>query len=100
MSSMWHLYVIRTVDGRLYAGITTDVRRRYGEHASGGPKAARFLRANPPAALVFTRRLGSHSLALKVEYRFKQLSKADKEAIIRSGRMRVERVSGATRRGV
>jgi putative endonuclease len=97
---MWHLYVIRTVDGRLYAGITTDVRRRYEEHASGGPKAARFLRANPPAALVFTRRLGSHSLALKVEYRFKQLSKKDKEAIVRSGRMRVERESGTIRRGV
>ena len=25
----WHLYVIRTTAGFLYAGITTDVERRY-----------------------------------------------------------------------
>jgi predicted GIY-YIG superfamily endonuclease len=31
-SVTWHLYVIRTVDGCLYAGIATDVRRRFQEH--------------------------------------------------------------------
>ena len=41
----WHLYVVRTVKGSLYAGIATNVRRRYQEHVTGGPKAARFLRA-------------------------------------------------------
>ena len=94
----WHFYVIRTVDGRLYAGVATDVRRRYREHAAGGPKAARFLRANPPRELVFKRRIGSRSLALKVEYRFKQLSKRDKEAIVRTGTLRFDRTSGEIRR--
>ena len=94
----WYLYVIRTVGGSLYAGIATDVRRRYQEHASGSPKAARFLRANPPRELVFKRRIGSHSLALKVEYRFKQLAKRDKEAMIRAGKFRLDRESGEIRR--
>jgi len=94
----WSLYVIRTVDGSLYAGITTDVRRRYREHTSGGPRAARFLRAHPPQELVFRRRIGSRSLALKVEYRFKQLSKRDKEAIVTAGRFRFDRKSGKIRR--
>ena len=93
----WHLYVVRTVTGSLYAGITTNVRRRYQEHASGGPKAARYLRANLPKDLAFKRRIGSRSLALKVEYRFKQLSKQDKEAIIRAGRLRIDRKSGEIR---
>jgi putative endonuclease len=93
----WHLYVVRTVTGSLYAGITTDVRRRYQEHVSGGLKAARYLRANTPKELAFKRRIGSHSLALKVEYRFKQLSKQDKEAIIRAGRLRIDRKSGEIR---
>ena len=93
----WHLYVIRTVDGCLYAGITTDVRRRYQEHATGSPKAARFLRAKPPKELVFKRRIGSRSLALKVEYRFKQLPKRDKEAVIRAGKLRLDRKSGEIR---
>jgi len=94
----WHLYVVRTVTGSLYAGITTNVRRRYQEHASGGLKAARYLRANPPKDLAFKRRIGSRSLALKVEYRFKQLSKQDKEAIIRAGKLCFDRKSGEIRR--
>ena len=93
----WHLYVIRTVGGSLYAGIATDVSRRYREHASGGRKAARFLRANPPLELALQRRIGSRSLALKVEYRFKRLSKRDKEAIVRAGKLRFDRKSGELR---
>ena len=54
----WHLYVVRTDKGTLYAGIATDVMRRYQEHVAGGPKAARFLRANTPRELVFSRRIG------------------------------------------
>ena len=94
---IWHLYVIRTVDGCLYAGTTTNVRRRYQEHATGSLKAARYLRANPPKELVFKRRIGSRSLALKVEYWFKQLSKRDKEAIISTGKLRLNRESGKIR---
>jgi putative endonuclease len=93
----WHLYVIRTVDGCLYAGITTDVRRRYREHAAGGPKAARFLRARPPRELVLKRRIGSRSLALKAEHRFKRLPKRDKEAAVRAGKLRIDRKSGEIR---
>ena len=94
----WYLYVIRTLRGSLYAGIATDVRRRYREHATGSPKAARFLRAHPPMELAFKRRIGSRSLALKVEYRFKQLRKEHKEAIITAGKLRFDRKSGQIRR--
>jgi putative endonuclease len=93
----WHLYVIRTVSGALYAGIATDVRRRYKEHASGGRKAARFLRANPPKEIAFKRRIGSRSLALKVEYRFKRLPKRDKEAVVKAGKIRFDRTTGRIR---
>ena len=93
-SAIWHLYVVRTVTGTLYAGITTNVARRYHEHVAGGPKAARFLRANPPKQLMLKRRIRSRPLALKVEYWFKQLSKKHKEAIVRTGKLRFDRVSG------
>ena len=92
--AIWYLYVIRTVTGALYAGITTNVKRRYQEHVACGPKAARFLQANPPRELVFKRRVGSRPLALKVEYWFKQLSKKRKEAIVLAGKLRYDRVSG------
>lgn len=84
----WHLYVVRTVKGTLYAGIATNVLRRYQEHMTGGPKAAKYLRANPPSELVFQRRIGSLSLALKTEYRFKHLLKEKKEEIIKTGKLR------------
>jgi putative endonuclease len=90
----WYLYVVRTVKGSLYAGITVDVRRRYQEHVAGGHKAAKFLRSNPPKELVFKRRIGTHSLALKVEHRFKQLTKDSKERIVRTGKLRFDRKSG------
>ena len=39
-------------------------------------------------------RLGPRPLALKVEYRFKQLPKRRKEAIVRAGRLRFDRKTG------
>ena len=95
--AIWLLYVIRCVDGSLYAGITTDVRRRFEEHLTGGPKAARYLRAHSPKELVFRRRIGTRSLALKAEYWFKQMPKPVKEAIIRDGNFRIDRESGKIR---
>ena len=94
----WHLYVVRTVKGCLYAGIATNVKRRYQEHVTGGRKAARFLRANPPRELAFKRRIGSRSLALKVEYRFKRLPRRTKEAIVTTGKLCFDRESGMIRR--
>lgn len=82
----------------MYAGVATNVRRRYQEHVSGSRKAAKFLRANPPKKLVFKRRIGTRSLALKVEYRFKQLPKRRKEAIVRTGKLCFDRESGEIRR--
>ena len=90
----WHLYVVRTASGSLYAGISTDVRRRWREHLAGGPRAAKYLRANPPRELLLTRRIGHRALALKVEYRFKQLPKRRKEAIVKAGRLHFHRETG------
>ncbi len=90
----WHLYVVRTVDNCLYAGIATDVTRRYREHVAGGARAAGYLRAHRPEALVFTRRIGSRSLALKVEYRFKHLSKTAKERIVAAGHISFDERTG------
>lgn len=78
----WHLYVVRTVDGCLYTGVTTDVKRRFAEHMAGGRRAARYLRAHRPAAIVLSRAIGTRSQALKAEYRFKQLTKEQKERAI------------------
>jgi putative endonuclease len=90
----WHLYVVRTSGGSLYAGIATDVQRRFREHLAQGSRTPGYLRAHKPRELAFSQAIGGRGLALKVEYRFKRLSKAAKENIIQSGRMAFDGESG------
>lgn len=81
----WHLYVIRTTDQKLYAGVTTDVQRRFQEHLGQGRRMARYLRAHKPQHLVFSQLIGDRSSALRVEYWFKSLPRERKERIILGG---------------
>lgn len=92
--AIWHLYVIRTHDGALYAGIATDVERRFAEHCSGPPRGSRYLRAHPPAELVLTQPIGSRSLATKIERHFKRLPRRRKLALIGLGKVVFDPTSG------
>ncbi|MFP9528117.1 GIY-YIG nuclease family protein [Pectobacterium brasiliense] len=76
----WYLYILRTVAGVLYTGITTDVSRRLNQHQTG--KGAKALRGKGELTLVFHCRVGNRSDALKLEYRIKQLSKNQKERLV------------------
>ena len=77
--ALWSVYLVRCSDGALYTGIATDVARRFEEHVEG--RGAKSLRGRGPLELVFEREVESRSTALKLEYRIKQLAKADKEAL-------------------
>jgi putative endonuclease len=79
----WSLYMVRCRDGKLYTGIATDIERRIAEHRAG--KGAKYLRGRAPLKLVFKKRIGSRSLALKVEQTIKKLPKCRKEKIIEAG---------------
>ena len=81
----WFLYLIRCADGSLYTGVTTDVQRRLAEHQGSSTSAgrgAKFLRGKQPLALVYETTVRDRSTALKLEYKVKQLSKAEKEALV------------------
>ncbi|NDJ59095.1 GIY-YIG nuclease family protein [Enterobacteriaceae bacterium 4M9] len=78
--SDWSLYIIRTAHNQLYTGITTDVARRLNQHQSG--KGAKALRGKGELRLAFSQPLGDRSLALRLEYRIKQLTRAQKERLI------------------
>ena len=51
--------------GNLYTGITQDVQIRFKEHQEGGAKAAKYLKGKKPLKLVFHKKIGSRSQALK-----------------------------------
>ncbi|TGE18679.1 hypothetical protein C9F07_03860, partial [Salmonella enterica subsp. enterica serovar Poona] len=62
------------------AGITTDVARRYRQHQTG--KGAKALRGKGELTLAFAAQVGDRSLALRIEYRIKQLTKRQKERLV------------------
>lgn len=83
-AAQWSLYLVRTAQGRLYTGVTTDVQRRFLEHENKDKKnkGAKALRGKGPLTLAFEIVVGNRSEALKLEYRVKQLSRTDKERLI------------------
>ena len=78
---MWHVYLIRTKMGQLYTGITQDVLRRFKEHQKEGGKGAKYLKGKKPLKLVFHKKIGSRSQALKTEAQIKKWPKKKKEAL-------------------
>ena len=80
--SSWHCYLLECADGSLYAGIATDVERRFWEHLTG--KGARYTRSHKPVRLVASRPMGSRSEALRVERAIKRLPKGKKLAALLS----------------
>lgn len=78
----WHLYILRTRMDTLYTGIATDVERRMDEHA-GGRTGAKSLRARGPLQLVYQVALGSRALASQAEYQVKQLTRTEKQSLIK-----------------
>ncbi|MCI1899353.1 MAG: GIY-YIG nuclease family protein [Enterobacter sp.] len=76
----WFVYLVRTTHNALYTGITTDVARRFVEHQTG--KGAKALRGKGELTLAFSAPVGERSLALKMEYRIKQLTKRQKERLV------------------
>jgi len=81
----WHLYLVRTRDGALYAGIATDVERRLEEHRGAGGRGAKYLRGKGPFRLAFRSPIGARGLALRVEHRVKKLPRSTKEEIVEAG---------------
>jgi len=76
----WFLYMVRCKNGHIYTGISTDVERRFAEHQAG--KGAKYLRGKGPLKLVYQKKIGSRSEALKAEISMKKMSKSDKEKTI------------------
>jgi len=79
----WFIYMVRCHNGHLYTGISTDVARRFAAHQAG--KGAKYLRGKGPLELVYQKKVGTRSQALKAEIMVKNMSRPAKEAVIRDG---------------
>ena len=81
-SGTWSVYIIRCSDSTLYTGISTNVARRFEEHASGSTKSAKYLRGRTPLDLIYTKEIGTQSEATIEERRIKALTKTQKVNLI------------------
>ncbi len=82
---MYFIYIIRCERGELYTGITTDVCRRMREHFGQTEKCAKFTRSHKATALEALWQTENRSLASKLEWSIKHLTRAQKLELISSG---------------
>jgi putative endonuclease len=78
----WFVYMIYCSDTTLYTGITTDVNRRYIQHAT--QKGAKYFRSREPSALVYQENRHDRSSASKREIEIKKLSRKHKIQLVLS----------------
>ncbi|UFS72826.1 GIY-YIG nuclease family protein [Geomonas sp. RF6] len=69
----WQVYIILCSDDSLYTGITTDVERRFSEHASGA--GAKYFRGRRPLRVVYSEKGHTRSSASRREYEIKKMSR-------------------------
>lgn len=72
----WVLYLLECENGRYYAGITTDLQRRFAEHVFG--IGARYTRANPPQRVVAVKVFPDRATASRAEAALKKLPRSAK----------------------
>ena len=80
----WLVYIIEADDASLYTGITTDVERRFSEHLRQKPGGARYFNGRKPKRVVFAESGHTRSSASRREAEIKKLSRADKQALVRT----------------
>ncbi|HUT41069.1 MAG TPA: GIY-YIG nuclease family protein [Gammaproteobacteria bacterium] len=79
----WQVYIILCSDDSLYTGITSDVRRRLGQH--GGKRGAKYFRGRQPLQVVYLEAGHSRSSASRREAAIKKLTRTGKLRLIGSG---------------
>lgn len=84
---MYYIYMLRCEDNSIYTGITTDIDRRMQEHFGKDKKCAKYTHAHTPKKLESFWSAENKSLASKLEYNIKKLSKEDKETLIRNHKL-------------
>jgi putative endonuclease len=79
----WSVYIILCSDDSLYTGITTDVPRRFTQHANR--QGAKYFRGRHPKQLLYVEHNHNRSSASRRESMIKKLSRMEKWQLIQSG---------------
>lgn len=78
----YYTYILRCEDGSLYTGITTDLERRFSEHAGRGGRGAKYTAGHRPVRFEAAWVSPGRGEALRLERRIKGLTRPEKERLI------------------
>lgn len=73
-------YILRCADGTYYTGWTNNLEKRLAAHNAG--VASKYTRSRRPVELVYHERFETKEEAMSREWRIKQLTRTQKEALI------------------
>ena len=81
---MYFVYILKCGDGSLYTGITTNVEKRFREHASG--KGGAYTRSRGAKRMLYAEKRRNRGAAQKREAEIKRLPRKDKLTLIAASR--------------
>lgn len=79
---MYYTYMLRCSDNSIYTGMTNNLENRINEHLSKSKKGAKYTKSHNEIKLEAAWKSNSKSLACKLEYQIKNLTKQQKENLI------------------
>jgi putative endonuclease len=80
----WQVYIILCADDSLYTGITTDMDRRFRQHATG--RGAKYFRGRRPKSVLYLESGHTRSTASRREAEIKGMTRAGKRLLLASER--------------
>ncbi|MEG0021347.1 MAG: GIY-YIG nuclease family protein [Bacilli bacterium] len=78
----YYIYILRCEDNSLYTGITNNLEKRLNEHIKKTKKCAKYTLTHSVVKLETFWETNGKSLASKLEYHIKKLTKKEKEFLI------------------
>lgn len=82
MENKHYFYVLQCSDATYYAGYTNNLEKRIATHNAG--KGAKYTKARTPVECVYFETFDTKQEAMRQEYAFKQLTRAQKIHYMRS----------------
>lgn len=80
MEKKYYVYIIQTIDNKLYCGYTDNLEKRFAAHLNG--VGAKYTKSHKPLKIVYNESYSTKSEAMKEEYRIKHLTRVQKLELI------------------
>lgn len=86
---MYYTYMLRCEDNSVYTGIATNLERRMKEHFEKTKQCAKYTLRHTAKKLECAWQTENRALASKLEYAIKQLTKQEKEELIKEHKLTI-----------